>query len=220
MQESDCYVVLGLSRDANLSQIRRAYRELCRRFDPGRADVADAEVYDGVRRAYRTLSDPVARAEYERELMAQEQDLERMSGGPPPLSSPRHLLDDYEHHQPSRDELKRALMDDYTDHLPKAHPMREVNVEVVLDPEQAAAGGVVPFRVPAAQACHACAGTGRTGFFHCDACDGHGVTWSLASVDVVIPRNAPSGMTIPVSLKSAGLSTLYLNVTVRTAPPA
>jgi DnaJ-class molecular chaperone len=93
-------------------------------------------------------------------------------------------------------------------------------VEVVLDADQAASGGVVPFRVPAAQACGTCAGSGRAGFFHCDACDGNGVTWSLAAVDVVIPRNAPSGLTIPVSLKPAGLSTLYLNVTVRTASPA
>jgi hypothetical protein len=154
--------------------------------------------------------------------MAREQDLadESAQDVPPRLSPPRHLFDGYEHHQPSADELRRAFLENYTDRLPKAHPLRPVNVEVVLDAKQAAAGGVVPFNVPAAEPCAVCTGTGRTGFFHCDACDGNGVTWSLATVDVVIPRDVRTGTTFPISLEPAGVRTLFLNVTVRTVDPA
>ena len=219
----DCYVVLGVSRDANLSQIRRAFRELSHRLDPDHVrPSSDAASFGEVQAAYDALADPTERAAHDRALLAEGRDAAEMppSSRRPPLGRTRRLFDDFEQHRPSRDDVMRAFNRAYLGPMPKARPMREVGVEVVLSPEQAQSGGVIPFSIPAATPCPSCRGTGRTGFFHCDACGGAGATWAEARVDVVVPRGTPAGTRIPVSLQPLGVGTLFLNVTIRTAPDA
>jgi molecular chaperone DnaJ len=214
----DCYVVLGVPRDASLSQIRRAYRELTHQYDPDRDDGASAAAFDDVSDSYGTLTDVGARLDHDRELaVADARDAEAQSRARD-LSPPRDLFDDFEDYRPSREEVLRTFVDNFLGRLPKSRTVRPVNVDVALTADEAGEGGVVPFRVPAATACAVCDGTGRTGFFACDACDGAGVTWSLARVDAAVPRRAGPGTSVPVSLEPIGVSTLYLNVTVRAAP--
>jgi curved DNA-binding protein CbpA len=214
--DTDCYAVLGLSRDANLSQIRRAFRRLAHRLDPDHRRPPDEAPFQEIGQAYDTLSHTSSRADHDRELQAHDADEAR----PRELVPARHVLDDYDRHHPSREDIERAMLDDYTDRLPKARPMRAVRVEVAMPASDVAAGGVVPFDVPAAWACAACDGTGRAGFFRCDACEGRGVTWTTARVEVSVPAGTPADAGIPASLAPLGLSTLYLDVSVRVTSPA
>jgi DnaJ domain len=63
----DPYAVLGLSRDATAAQIAQARRRLSRQYHPDVNSARDAAArFDEVQRAFSLLSDPAARAEYDR----------------------------------------------------------------------------------------------------------------------------------------------------------
>ena len=63
----DPYAVLGVSRDASAAQIAHARRRLSRQYHPDVNGAPDAAArFDEVQRAFSLLSDPAARAEYDR----------------------------------------------------------------------------------------------------------------------------------------------------------
>jgi DnaJ domain len=64
---SDYYFLLGLSRDARLSDIKRAYRQLARKYHPdtGEASGQDQELFKEITEAYNVLSDPAQRKAYD-----------------------------------------------------------------------------------------------------------------------------------------------------------
>lgn len=63
----DPYAVLGVSRDATVAQIAQARRRLSRQYHPDVNSATDAATrFDEVQRAFGLLSDPTARAEYDR----------------------------------------------------------------------------------------------------------------------------------------------------------
>ncbi len=64
----DLYQILGVSRDASAEEIKRAYRQLARRWHPD-ANSGDAEAerqFKQIAHAYEVLSDPQQRAQYDR----------------------------------------------------------------------------------------------------------------------------------------------------------
>jgi molecular chaperone DnaJ len=63
----DFYVILGLSRDATLMEVKRAYRRLARRFHPdiNPGDQLAAVRFREIAKAYDTLSDPDRRRRYD-----------------------------------------------------------------------------------------------------------------------------------------------------------
>jgi DnaJ-class molecular chaperone len=64
---SNPYTVLGVSRNASQSEIKKAFRKLARRLHPDSApdDPGAEEKFKDVSRAYDLLSDPKKRAEYD-----------------------------------------------------------------------------------------------------------------------------------------------------------
>ena len=64
----DFYLVLGLSRDASLTDVRRAYRRLARKYHPdlNPGDRVAADHFRRLSEAYETLSDPDRRGRYDR----------------------------------------------------------------------------------------------------------------------------------------------------------
>ncbi len=60
------YDILGVSRDANDAEIRKAYRDLARKYHPDvcKEDGAE-ERFKGINEAYSVLSDPQKRAQYD-----------------------------------------------------------------------------------------------------------------------------------------------------------
>jgi molecular chaperone DnaJ len=63
----DFYAILGLSTDASVTDIKRAYRRMARRYHPGinPGDRASEEMFRRVSEAYETLVDPRRREEYD-----------------------------------------------------------------------------------------------------------------------------------------------------------
>src|SRR5687767_3000144 len=64
--EDDYYELLGISADADLAEIRRAWRQLVQRWHPDRAGHDTTWIFQRLSAAYEVLSDPVARAAYDR----------------------------------------------------------------------------------------------------------------------------------------------------------
>jgi molecular chaperone DnaJ len=66
VHERDYYEVLGVSRDADGAEVKRAYRRLAVRYHPDRCDEADAaERFKECTQAYSVLSDPERRRRYD-----------------------------------------------------------------------------------------------------------------------------------------------------------
>lgn len=66
MKYKDYYQTLGLPRDADLDQIKQAYRKLARAHHPDMSKAPDAEArFKEAAEAYSTLKDPVKRAAYD-----------------------------------------------------------------------------------------------------------------------------------------------------------
>ena len=67
MSKRDYYDVLGVSRDADDKEIKKAYRKLARKFHPDVSQETDAqEKFKEINEAYEVLSDSQKRAAYDR----------------------------------------------------------------------------------------------------------------------------------------------------------
>src|SRR6266704_1756803 len=64
----DYYAVLGVASTAGLREVRQAYRHLARQYSPDVNfwDAQARDLFDEIEEAYRVLSDPAARAMYDR----------------------------------------------------------------------------------------------------------------------------------------------------------
>jgi molecular chaperone DnaJ len=209
------YLVLGISPESSLSQIQRAFRTLCHQYHPDRSS-GEPQRFLLLKEAYDTLRNPVERQRHDTEL-AQEQ--------PPPPPAPRvvaqspiDLFTDFEGHAPSAEEILDVFLQNFTHrHESKARHLKDLNIQIMLTPEEAQNGGVLPLSVPLIEPCALCEGTGRMGFLLCEGCGGKGSAQINAPVDIVIPHNVADGTTLPVSLSHLGIRNLYLNLQIRVA---
>lgn len=208
------FLLLGISPDASPRQIRQAYRQLSKRYHP---DVAGHEAqgkFIEISQAYEVLSDPARRQEHLRQVQAHAQPVARPHMRPPPMD----LFGGFARYGPSHEQLLHTYRRNVAlRHAPKSAAPRQVDVEVVISPAQAMRGTHLPLRVPTYRACGTCGGSGRAGYYVCDQCGGHGLYVQPLTLDVLVPRGTRDRTVIPVSLKPAGVSNLYLHIHVRIA---
>ena len=215
MMMDDYYLLLGVGRDSGMTQIKRAYRLLSLRFHPDVTGEEGVGHYERLREAYDTLAHPARKMDYDRRLsLAEEVGL----GGERPamlIDGPMDLMGDFGTVRPGTEEVLAHILSNFTGREAKSHPARELNVEVALTAGQAREGGVIPMVVPVARVCARCGGSGRTGYFLCDECDGHGTVWVKAKVDVAVPADVRDGMVIETSLRHLGIRNMWLKTHVR-----
>src|SRR4051812_12981983 len=62
----DPYTLLGIDAGADAAELRRAWRRLALQWHPDRAGAASTAIFQKLRAAYAVVSDPAARAAYDR----------------------------------------------------------------------------------------------------------------------------------------------------------
>ena len=124
-KRKDYYLILGVARDASMAAIKRAYRRLAKKFHPEVAAHASLQDFQELQAAYETLADAERRRRYDESLRQ-----ERFE--PLAWSFVR---------SPAAGDLRR--------------PVRpgSLSGEILLTPEEAHRGGILPLDVPLSASC-------------------------------------------------------------------
>ena len=173
---TDYYELLGVPRDADTEEIKKAYRRLAMRYHPDRNSESDAEDrFKDVTEAWEVLSDPNKRGIYDRHGEA---GLRRGAGGQAPFSGFGSFADAFEVFM--RDFGGGGLGDLFggggrASNEPRRGSSLKVSVAISL--EEAARGAQRALRVAAMQRCTRCDGVGAepgSGAVTCVTCQGAG----------------------------------------------
>jgi molecular chaperone DnaJ len=209
------YMVLGVERGADLSQIKRAYRSAIKRYHPDRFGTdTDPDKFMAAQEAYEVLSDIDRRRAYDAEL--------RREGIPVHLTriqrtaarQRREWRKLRETASPLDDFFEGLVPGFYSRHPRRASMSKDLYMEVVLTPEEARRGGVFPVAVPVLQACPDCRKGGGWVFF-CPTCGGRGAVQERREFSLAIPPEVADGTSAAVPLADIGLTDARLHIDVR-----
>ena len=218
----DYYFILGVPLDAAPDEIRSAFRKLALQYHPDRRRESSPGTFQDISEAYGVLSDPAQRARYDRELRQQGPRETVVSVAPrvrdpaPLIAEPVPVAGQPEAVRPSFGALLDRLTRNFAGlESPKAERAEPLNFELILSPEEAERGVLVPFEVPLFSTCYQCGGLGRNWLFPCADCDGEGRLVIRDAVNVRVPGGVHDGTLIEISLQRLGIHNLWLRVHVR-----
>ena len=214
----DYYIVLGVGRGADLNKIKKAYRVIAKKYHPD-ASASDEshEKFLEIREAYETLVDEEKRRKYDEKLARQGREL-KITRIPEEISSRRRA---------AIQEMERAysFVDEFfSGFLPgvfergKATTGKDLYLEVILSPEEAARGGLFPVTVPVLEPCPRCRRTGLWEEFFCPMCHGRGVVRAERGFSLSIPPHVTHRTQISLSAEDIGLRGVNLHVLVLIDP--
>jgi DnaJ-class molecular chaperone len=214
----DYYIVLGVSRGADIDKIKKAYRRVAKKYHP---DVArsreSAEKFREVRAAYETLADEERRRRYDEELAQRGSEI-RISRVPEIIERRRSLFGDMERFFSRADEFFEGFLPGFFDIEKGRIRDKDLYFEAILSPREAVEGGLFPITVPVIEPCPRC---GRTGFweeFFCPVCSGYGRVQSEREFSLSIPPHVRHGTEIRLSMEDIGMRDTHLHVRVLIDP--
>ena len=164
--EKNYYVILGVSSNATVEEIKSAFRRRAMELHPDRSG-KESDSFLVVQEAYGVLSDDTRRRRYDR--LARERNsarLRRTRAEPlvpeepegEPVDPSRgssgiydvSLVESFEHYRPSFDELFERLWSNFEPiSRPKAERIQSLTIEITLTPQETLRGGQVRIWVPA-----------------------------------------------------------------------
>jgi molecular chaperone DnaJ len=222
MVKRDYYIILGVSRSESPAGIHEAFRKLAKIYHPDSAGPESTETFQEIARAYATLSHAEQRRAYDETLRRQEpvrrkefdfpvQPLRAEPLVPEPIS-----IYDFQTIRPSFGALFDRMERNFTGiDVPKGERIEDLDVEVILSPDEAARGVVAPIGLPVFQRCSLCSGSGRDWLFSCVACGGEGRVEREATVTVQIPPMVSDRSIIEIPLRGLGIHNFYLRLHIR-----
>lgn len=212
----DYYLILKIPRDASTEEIRKAHRQQVLRYHPDRSTNPDPARFREAQEAYEVLRDQERRKEYNHRLENHE---DRLYTPPEPVhGGPISLWEEFETVSPGILEILDHIRRDFFGPVRKVDPLRELNVEFILDPDEAACGVSLPLDVPVYESCPRCGGRGGAFPFPCLLCNGKGWSWGKRTISIRIPPGIQEGTVMQIPLQKLGIQLLYLNVHIRIQP--
>lgn len=178
----DYYALLGIDQRAGRAELRRAWRRLALQWHPDRAGAGATETFLKLQSAYAVLADPLSRAAYDRRRGVPRTAargrtpgvrLSRLSG---PLNG---LL--------ACGVAQRAGGD---------------IIELFLNADEAATGGMVTIAMRVPVRCPACAPNAGSS---CQRCAGAGIVEDLFSAWLAVPPGVRDGEILPPSALLPGM---------------
>jgi molecular chaperone DnaJ len=198
----DYYDVLGVSPDAGADEIKRAYRQLARRYHPDISGDDRGAAFLEVARAYEVLNDPTRRRSYDCGL--------RFREGTAPHGRAEWLADEVAIDFPSvssvLDRMRHSFFGDAS--------MIGLNAEIVLSPKEAFWGTTVPLDVPLRRTCPRCGGRGETWQEWCAPCRGGGEVAASHELRLRVPAGVREGARFRFSVMPPGAPPTLVEVTV------
>jgi molecular chaperone DnaJ len=195
----DYYDVLGVSPGAGADEIKRAYRQLARRYHPDISGDERGAAFKELARAYDVLSSPSRRRDYDASLFA-----EGAEGGR------SWFADEIAIDFPS----VSSVLDRMRDAFFTAEPLVTLSAEMVLTAREAFDGVTVPFDVPLRRTCGRCGGRGEVWTEWCSACAGLGEVAATHPVRVLVPPRVREGATFRFSVTPPGSPSTVVEVRI------
>jgi DnaJ-class molecular chaperone len=213
----DYYIALGVSRDADLAKIKRAYRIIAKKYHPDVAQSSDdTEQFREIREAYETLADEAKRQKYDQELARRDSRL-RVSKVPELIRGRKALVEHLELFTSPTDEFFEGIVPGFFTRERRSIS-KDLYFEAILSLTEARKGGLFPITVPVIEPCPQCTKSGFWEDFFCPLCLGHGAVHSERQFSLSIPPNVQHGTSIRISMEDIGLRNAYLNVIVHIDP--
>ena len=222
------YLILGISRNESAAGVQDAFRQLAKRYHPDVAGPESVEHFRNLLEAYKHLSDEELRARYNHSLQeAEAKELSKVepifvgqNKRPEPLvPEPLSILGSFKTVRPSFDEMLERFLRNFTGiGIPKAERIEDLNLEVILSPDEAVQGGLAPIGVPSFHPCPLCGGSGRDWLFPCSYCRGQAMIEEEQTVGVRIPAMVRDGTILEVPISGLGIHNFHIRLYVRIAP--
>ena len=214
----DFYLVLGVSRGADVNKIKKAYRRIAKEYHPDIShSQAGAEKLIEVREAYETLTDESRRRAYDAELERQGS-LVNVSRAPEVIRQRTSIHDELDHFSSFVDEFFEGFLPGFFTKERGRAPVKDLYYEVILTPEEARNGGLFPITVPVLEACPRCRIIGFWDDFFCPVCMGYGKVNAERKFSLSIPPNVQNGTEMSLSMEDIGLKNTLLHVVVMIEP--
>ncbi|MBU1568045.1 MAG: DnaJ domain-containing protein [Proteobacteria bacterium] len=227
------YIILGISENSKLEDIKAAYRRLAKEFHPDRYGQKNSPFLT-IQEAYSVLSDPVQRRMYDkiiqvgRQRQEKPRNVEPMAGyrqdtveplipGQEPIGQGDTFFRRSSFpYMPSFDSLFDLLSSNINEQNRPIDEMgNERTVTIALTAGQASKGGHVRLQVPVRLRCPACNGRGNIGPYECWRCSGAGWRRGECPVMVSYPPGISDDYSIRLSLDRYGIYDRYLTATFR-----
>lgn len=228
----DYYLILGITSEATLDDIKDAYRRLAKEFHPDHYG-NNHSPFLAVQEAYSILSDPIKRQTHDLEVLGQKKRRsprygEGIRSGPGRQVEP--LIPDQEQpmdlgtaslsrsfhtHRPSFDTLFDRIFSNFRQTRPKSRHLENLNVVITLTPDQAFRGGHIKVALPAQLRCPSCSGQGWVGVYECWRCRGDGILSGEYPVMLSYPPGVSDNHLVRMSLDTYGIRDLYLTAHFR-----
>jgi molecular chaperone DnaJ len=212
----DYYDVLGVSPDAGADEIKRAYRQLARRYHPDISGDDRAAAFLEAAHAYEVLGDPRRRQSYDTGRAARFTPRSRPA---PHESAPlkptsNWFADEIAIDFPSVSDLLDRMRHAFFG----ATSLEELSAEIVLTPLEAAEGVTIPVGIPVRQTCLRCGGRGETWQEWCAACGGCGDIRAFYDVELRVPAGVRAGERFRFSVMPAGAPLTRVDLVIGIRP--
>jgi molecular chaperone DnaJ len=197
----DYYEVLGVTPDAGADEIKRAYRQLARRYHPDISGDDRGAAFLEVSRAYEVLRDTERRRAYNA----------RLAGAP--QSRADWLADEVAIDFPSMGSVLDRMRHSFFGGPPEA----ALSAEIQITPQEAFWGVSVPLDIPLRRTCPGCGGRGEVWTEWCDICAGGGEVSSAHEMRLRVPAGVPEGarFRFTVAPPGAPVTLVEVRVTIR-----
>jgi DnaJ-class molecular chaperone len=200
----DYYHVLGVPADAGADEIKRAYRQLARRYHPDISGEDRGAAFLEVSQAYEMLRDPARRRHY---------DAARLQEGRPGSGTDAGVnwfADEIAIDFPS----VSSVLDRMREAFFGAEHAVALSAELVLTAREAFDGVTVPLDVPLRRTCRRCGGRGEVWTDWCPPCGGLGEVSASHSLLVRVPAGVREGARFRFSIAAPGAPPTMVEVRI------
>ena len=184
----DYYALLGIDDQADAAQLRRAWRRLALRWHPDRAGPGSTAIFQRISAAYTVLSNPAARAVYDRRRGA----------------APRNSAAPTAARRRAPGVMLRRLSGPLNALFAcgVARVAEESVIELFLNAQEAADGGMITISMRVPVHCAACVNQAATS---CAKCGGARIVEDLFSAWLAVPPEVADGAVLTPSAQLRGV---------------